>query len=196
MAFHDLASAPNAPAGIGDDAPGNLSTRARRKVSVASAAGAMHTLVLTGELDRVSAHTLEAAIEQLCEAGVAGITLDLRRLSRIDSTGVAVIAFRSGSCRRRGHEFALIPGPWFIQRAFALAGLTERLPFLGRDEIDAAQAHEAPAEPAAPAVPERPALARITFPPRGPLPSPARARAFATWRMHAQAARTRTRRRP
>jgi anti-anti-sigma factor len=90
----------------------------------------MHTLTLTGELDRASAHTLEAAIERLCEAGTAAITLDLSRLDYIDSTGVAVVAFRSGLCQRRGYEFALIPGAWFIQRAFELAGLVEQLPFV------------------------------------------------------------------
>jgi anti-anti-sigma factor len=92
--------------------------------------GGVHTLVLTGELDRASAHTLEAAIERLCESGTAAITLDLSRLDYIDSTGVAVVAFRSGLCQRRGYEFALIPGSWLIQRAFELAGLAEQLPFV------------------------------------------------------------------
>jgi anti-anti-sigma factor len=94
--------------------------------------GGMHTLVLIGELDRVSAHTLEAEIEQLCESGTGGITLDLSRLSYIDATGVAVIAFRSRLCQRRGYEFALIPGSWFIQRAFELAGVVDHLPFAAR----------------------------------------------------------------
>ena len=92
--------------------------------------GGMHTLVLIGELDKASAHTLEAEIEQLCESGTGGITLDLSKLSYIDSTGVAVIAFRSRLCQRRGYEFALIPGSWFIQRAFELAGLVDHLPFV------------------------------------------------------------------
>jgi anti-anti-sigma factor len=92
--------------------------------------GGMHTLVLIGELDRASAHTLEAEIEQLCESGTGGITLDLSKLSYIDATGVAVIAFRSRLCQRRGYEFALIPGSWFIQRAFELAGVVDRLRFV------------------------------------------------------------------
>jgi anti-anti-sigma factor len=92
--------------------------------------GAMHTLVLIGELDRASAHTLEAEIERLCESGAGGITLDLSKLSYIDSTGVAVIAFRSRLCQRRGYEFALVPGSWFVQRAFELAGLVDHLPFV------------------------------------------------------------------
>jgi anti-anti-sigma factor len=89
----------------------------------------MHTLVLTGALDRSSVHTLEAEIERLCEDGVTGITLDLRQLAEIDPFGVAVIAFRCGLCRRRGYDFALIRGSRAIQRAFEKAGVSELLPF-------------------------------------------------------------------
>jgi anti-sigma B factor antagonist len=92
-----------------------------------------HTLILTGELDAYSAHTLEAAMERLCEEGVTGITLDLRRLAYIDPIGVAVIAFRCGLQRRRGCDFALIGGPRRIQLAFERAGLGELLPFRAPD---------------------------------------------------------------
>jgi anti-anti-sigma factor len=89
----------------------------------------MHTLVLTGSLDRSSVHTLEAEIERLCDEGVTGITLDLRQLADIDAFGVAVIAFRCGLCRRRGYDFALIRGSRAVQRAFEKAGVSELLPF-------------------------------------------------------------------
>lgn len=88
-----------------------------------------HTLILTGELNHRSAHALEAEIERLCEDGVTGITLDLRELTYIDSVGVAAIAFRCGLCKRRGYDFALIPGSRFIHRAFERAGVTDLLPF-------------------------------------------------------------------
>jgi anti-anti-sigma factor len=100
----------------------------------------MHTLVLTGSLDRSSVHTLEAEIERLCEEGVTGITLDLRQLADIDPFGVAVIAFRCGLCKRRGYDFALIRGSRAIQRAFEKAGVSELLPF----ERDAAVAQLPP----------------------------------------------------
>jgi anti-anti-sigma factor len=95
----------------------------------------MHTLMLLGELDRASTVTLEAAIEGLCEREVGGITLDLSGLSYIDATGVAVIAFRCGWCRRRGYEFALLPGTPAVQHVFEWAGASH-LPFLA-DEPDA-----------------------------------------------------------
>jgi anti-anti-sigma factor len=92
-----------------------------------------HTLILTGELDRRSAHALEAEIERLCEEGVSNITLDLRELRYIDPIGVAVIAFRCRLCQRRGYEFALIPGGRMIHRAFEQAGVAGLLPFQAGD---------------------------------------------------------------
>ena len=96
---------------------------------LASVSVQAHTLILTGELDHRSAHALEAEIERLCEEGVTGITLDLSELSYIDSIGVAVIAFRCGLCKRRGYDFALIPGSRFVHRAFEQAGVSDLLPF-------------------------------------------------------------------
>jgi anti-anti-sigma factor len=96
---------------------------------LASVSVRTHTLILIGELDHRSAHALEAEIDRLCEEGVTGITLDLRELTYIDSIGVAVIAFRSGLCKRRGYDFALIPGSRLIQRAFEQSGASESLPF-------------------------------------------------------------------
>ena len=90
----------------------------------------MYKLVLVGELDSSSAATLEAAIEGLCETEVAGITIDLSKLTRIDATGVAVIVFRCGWCQRRGYEVALVRGPAPIQAAFAQADALRRLPFV------------------------------------------------------------------
>jgi anti-anti-sigma factor len=90
----------------------------------------MHTLVLLGELDGASAPTLEAAVEELCKTKTAQITFDLSKLSHIDATGVAVLAFRCGWCERQGRTVALVPGTRRVQRAFELANVAHRLPFL------------------------------------------------------------------
>ena len=100
---------------------------------LASVSARTHTLILTGELDHRSAPALEAEIEQLCKEGVTGITLDLRELTYIDSTGVAVIAFRYRLCKRRGYELAVIPGSRFIHRALEQAGVEDLLPFQRED---------------------------------------------------------------
>ena len=105
----------------------------------------LHTLILTGELDGSSAQDLEAEIDRLCDEGVAGITLDLRELTYIDSTGVAVVAFRCGLCRRRGHEFTLIRGSRHIHRAFEQAGVAGLLPFQEDDQATAPRLELTPA---------------------------------------------------
>jgi anti-anti-sigma factor len=96
----------------------------------------MHTLVLTGELTHRTAHTLEVEVERLFEDGVSAIALDLRQLTHIDPTGVAVIAFRCRLCKRQGNRIVLVPGPELIQQAFVEAGVLDELPFQ-EDELAA-----------------------------------------------------------
>jgi anti-anti-sigma factor len=86
-----------------------------------------HTLIPTGKLDRSSAAILEAEIERLYDNGVTSLVLDLRELSYVDSTGLAVIAFRCELCKRRGFDLRLIPGSRLMQRAFEEAGVTDLL---------------------------------------------------------------------
>lgn len=112
-------------------------TSIEREVALSSVDARMHTLVLTGALTRTSAHTLEVEIERLCAEGVSGITLDLRELTYIDVIGVAVIAFRSRLCERRGYDFALIPGSPLMRRAFEQAGVKRLL--AGAEESEAAE---------------------------------------------------------
>jgi anti-anti-sigma factor len=121
-----------------------------------SVARRIHTLILTGSLDRGSVRQLEKEIERLCEDGVRGITLDLRELTYIEAIGVAVVAFRCGLCMRRGYDFALIRGPRIVQRAFEQAGLSELLPFT--DE-------RGPLEEQAPLIEELPASDLVAVPP-------------------------------
>jgi len=106
-----------------------------------------HTLILTGQLNGGSVLAFEAEIERLCDEGVSGITLDLRELEAIDAIGVAVIAFRSGLCQRRGCEFTLIRGPRSVDLAFERAGVNGSLRYIEVDsEVEAeAQAERRPA---------------------------------------------------
>jgi anti-anti-sigma factor len=165
--------------------------------------GAMHTLVLLGELDRASAHTLEAEIERLCEAGRSGITLDLGKLAYIDATGVAVIVFRCRLCQRRGYDFALIPGPPFVQHAFELAGVAERLPFLDEHAgpgpaaaVGAADGEAGEPDPARPPAPSQAeAEAPVPAAARRREPTTAPSRSFSLLRVSGQRGRARWARR-
>jgi anti-anti-sigma factor len=84
-------------------------------------------LILTGKLDLQTASELEEEIECLCQEGVTTLTLDLRQLNEIDFTGARTIAFRSALCKRRGHDFAVIPGSGPVGRTLAEAGATDTL---------------------------------------------------------------------
>jgi anti-anti-sigma factor len=112
----------------GDDEIGlSEAADARLRLTLASAPVWRHRLILTGELDYRSAPELEEEIECLCQEGVTTLTLDLRQLDAIDSTGATAIAFRGTSCRRGGHDFAVIPGSRVIRRALAEAGAANLL---------------------------------------------------------------------
>jgi anti-anti-sigma factor len=90
----------------------------------------IHRLALSGELGHHSAVALEAAIDELCAAGVNRLVLDLAGLEAIDRTGVRVIAMRCRLCGRRGVAVELVGARPNVAAAFRAAGLSD-LPFLG-----------------------------------------------------------------
>jgi anti-anti-sigma factor len=100
---------------------------ARPRLTLASAPVWRHKLILTGKLDSHSAPELEEEIECLCQEGVTILTLDLRRLDAIDSNGATAIACHGSACKRRGHDFAVIPGSRVIRSALAEAGAASLL---------------------------------------------------------------------
>jgi anti-anti-sigma factor len=88
------------------------------------------TLALAGELDISTAGRLQAAAARLCVAeGERELTLDLRGLTFVDSSGLAAIVYTSRLCERYGCELSVIRGPQSVQHVFELTGLTELLPF-------------------------------------------------------------------
>jgi anti-anti-sigma factor len=88
----------------------------------------VHRLALQGELGHDSAVGLEAAIDDLCAAGVGRLVLDLSGLTAIDRTGVCVVAMRCRLCMRQGVEVELVCVPPAVTAAFDAAGLSEELP--------------------------------------------------------------------
>lgn len=85
----------------------------------------IHRLALSGELRHRSAVALEAAIDELCAAGVDRLVLDLTRLEAIDRTGVGVIAMRCRLCAGRGVAVELVGARPHVAAAFRGAGLSE-----------------------------------------------------------------------
>jgi anti-sigma B factor antagonist len=88
-----------------------------------------HTLVLIGALELRSVDALEAALSRLWSKRASAVTLDLRRVTFIDSSGLWAITSLQKLCAREGIGFILIPGPESVHQVFELTGLSDVLPF-------------------------------------------------------------------
>jgi anti-sigma B factor antagonist len=103
------------------------------RISVDAAA---KTLALVGELDMANAATLAGELEKL-EAGTEPITIDMRELEFIDSTGIAVLvaAYRrakgEGEGEGEGRLRFIRSEATGVQRVMDVTGLEKELPFVG-----------------------------------------------------------------
>ncbi len=82
---------------------------------------------LAGELDMYSAGRLEQELEALARDGCDTVLLDLRRLSYVDSTGLATILAASRRAKEAGRRFAVVRGPDSIQWRFRTTGIDRLL---------------------------------------------------------------------
>ncbi|HEY3759119.1 MAG TPA: STAS domain-containing protein [Solirubrobacteraceae bacterium] len=89
-----------------------------------------HMLALSGELDLAEAPGLETMITRLCGDGVKGISLDLSRLTFMDSSGLQVVLHAQQLCREHGHDFFVVPGNAQVLRLFEIAGVIDALPIV------------------------------------------------------------------
>lgn len=95
------------------------------------ACGGCHTLVLSGELDIASEPKVAAMVRRLCAIpGTMRLTVDLRKLTFIDSSGLRAMCDAKRICTEYRVEFRVIQGPENVRRAFEITGLTDALPFI------------------------------------------------------------------
>ena len=80
-----------------------------------------------GELDLATIETLRAALDGVENAG--RLMLDLRGLSYIDSTGLHLLVALHQRAQRDGFQLTLVMPPAPADRAIALSGLAQALPF-------------------------------------------------------------------
>lgn len=83
-----------------------------------------------GELDIATAGEVQARLDELRQAGLDRLVLDLRRTTFIDSTGLRVVIAWHERSRRERFGFALVQGPDPVRRVFEIAGLSDQLRFL------------------------------------------------------------------
>lgn len=97
-------------------------------------AGETAVVRASGELDLSTAPALERAIAApMDDPGVRSITLDLRPLRFIDSTGLRIVLTTDGRLRADGRRLQVIKGRPSVHRVFELALLEERLDFVDGD---------------------------------------------------------------
>jgi anti-sigma B factor antagonist len=90
------------------------------------------TLELGGELDISTAERLQQAVARLCVAdGPRELVVDLRRLTFVDSSGLAAMVYTNKLCERHGCRLSVIRGSQAVHNVFELTGLDELLPFAG-----------------------------------------------------------------
>lgn len=97
---------------------------------VASAEGRSVTRILvTGELDIATTPQLAAALSSPAN-GSGLVILDLRQVTFIDATGLALILGAASRLRSADRRLALIPGPRSVQRLFEMTRTDRQLDFL------------------------------------------------------------------
>jgi anti-anti-sigma factor len=84
-----------------------------------------------GEIDLSTVGEVRAQLDELRSAGFSRLILDLRRTTFLDSSGVRLAFDVHTASAADGSEFAIVPGPHDVQRTFEVAGLGDRLPFIG-----------------------------------------------------------------
>jgi len=99
------------------------------------------TLVLSGELDLSTAPTVERELADVERDRPSLITIDLRGVSFLDSTGLRVVLSADGRARKEDRRLEVIPGPPPVHRVFRIALLDRRIRFVDPPE-DAHGAHE------------------------------------------------------
>ncbi len=86
-------------------------------------------LRLHGELDLASVDVVSQRLDALSAAGDA-VVLDVDGLSFMDSSGLRVVLQAAETSRTSGWNFSLTAGSDQVQRLFASAGVTDRLPIV------------------------------------------------------------------
>ncbi len=92
--------------------------------------GHHHVVCPSGELDVATAPALERNLSHVEQGDAKHITLDLRRLTFIDSAGLHLLERAHQRSLRNGIRLEVIAGPPAVQRTLRLAAIGQRLAFV------------------------------------------------------------------
>jgi anti-sigma B factor antagonist len=88
------------------------------------------TLALAGELDLETAGAVEAAVRDALAREPAALTIDLRGVVFMDSTGLRTLITVSRCTDRAGLDLEIVRGPDNVHRVFEVTGMSGRLPLV------------------------------------------------------------------
>jgi anti-sigma B factor antagonist len=98
-------------------------------------------LIPAGELDIATVGQLQSELDDLIEAGLGQIVIDLRGVEFIDSTGLHLLVEAHERANHEAWQLAIVPGRHDVQQLFEITGTIEQLPFTpnanGADPRDA-----------------------------------------------------------
>jgi stage II sporulation protein AA (anti-sigma F factor antagonist) len=104
---------------------------------VAERAGRAVVVALDGEIDRLNARELGAAVERATDDDAVGLALDLRAVAYLDSSGVHLVHALARTLGRRGQRLVLIrPRRRTPADVLELTGIGEIAPLF--DDLDTA----------------------------------------------------------
>lgn len=94
------------------------------------------TAHLSGELDMVTAPVLAERLGGLCDGGTRRLTLDLARLSFIDSSGLSALVTTLKRCRAAGGEVVLRSPTAATAKVLEICGLSQVFTIEGQPVAD------------------------------------------------------------
>jgi anti-sigma B factor antagonist len=103
-----------------------VSPGSRLKVSVDEAEGHI-SLSLHGDVDVADTERVEEALHDAVSRGEAGVSVDLRQVTFLGSTGVRLLLEAGEHARRRGTGLSFVLGDGPARRVIDLLGLGEAL---------------------------------------------------------------------
>lgn len=102
--------------------------------------GDRHEIVLSGELDLMSAGRLEALVAGLCQERARQITIELSKLEFVDSTGLRALVVSREICQAQECELSLAAPSRHLLRLLEITGLGGVLPIREGETDDSAEA--------------------------------------------------------
>jgi anti-sigma B factor antagonist len=92
--------------------------------------GEQAQLLLSGELDIATVGLFEQAVEAVLGAGLSELTIDMRALEFLDSSGLRQFIVLNDRARAEGWALALIRPPQPALSVFQITRAEENLPFV------------------------------------------------------------------